>query len=597
MKKLLYIFLILFFIPFKVFASPPITGGVITSPFGPRDVGERASTFHKGVDIYVPSGTPIIAPAKGRVNHGAGNGYIYWTEITLDDGSYYLFGDCSSDTLMCQSGYVSEGTIIGYTGGDAYDGPLGYSTGPHVHIEYSPLGEFGSRVDPVPFLKALGMDLSVETISPSDNGHDNINLPWGIEGMYELGENIQDIMKQVVEAAGRGFNFLQNACYALLLVLCIIDLTIPIMTSGMTISMQFIITKIVKYGFLMFIMLNWQTIINDLFLSFVTSVSTTFTNNPHIGDDVSQPQMILQKAIFMVTPALNKIASFGSWDFYTNLSTIIPIYLATFITIGVFFVFACYIMLIYIEFYVVAALSICTFPFSAFGFTKFIAEGSLGHIVSSTIKLTIISIMVSFCVICIRDADPGNIFTVQTPSTQAIGTGTITGPPNLVALATKKAQKYGIPVSLFLAQIQLESSWNPNAISQAGAQGLGQLMPGTAEGLGCSDPFNPEQNLEAAAKYMKQLHDIYDDWNYSLAAYNGGPGNITAGEPLPGWAKEYIDLVNANLSGSYTINNGINSEAMIKFILMCLSLIGLAFLTARIPTSLLKILGGKYELS
>lgn len=122
-------------------------------------------------------------------------------------------------------------------------------------------------------------------------------------------------------------------------------------------------------------------------------------------------------------------------------------------------------------------------------------------------------------------------------------------------------------------------------------------MPGTAAGLGCSDPFNPEQNLEAAAKYMKQLHDMYGDWNYALAAYNGGPGNVTAGEPLPGWAQEYIDLVNGNLSGSYTVNNGINSEAMIKFILMCLSLIGLAFLTARIPTSLLKMLGGKYELS
>ena len=201
-----------------------------------------------------------------------------------------------------------------------------------------------------------------------------------------------------------------------------------------------------KYGFLMFIMLNWQTIINDFFLSFVTSVSTTFANNPDIGNDVSQPQMVLQKAIFMVTPALNKIASFGSWDFYTNLSTVL----------------ACYIMLVYIEFYVVSALSICTFPFAAFGFSKFVAEGSLGHIVSSTIKLTIISIMVGFCVICIRDANPGDIFTVQTPSEQVTGTGTITGPPDLVALATQKAQKYGIPVSLFLAQIQLESSWNPS---------------------------------------------------------------------------------------------------------------------------------------
>lgn len=182
MKKIIFICLIIFLIPFKVLASPPIIGGEVTSPFGPRDAGGRASTFHKGIDVYVPSGTPIVAPANGTVNHGAGGGYIYWTEITLEDGSYYMFGDCSSDTLMCQTGYVTEGTVIGYTGGDAYDGPLGYSTGPHVHIEYSPLGEFGNRVDPVPFLEALGMDLSGETMpsggsGPAVMGHDNVMLP------------------------------------------------------------------------------------------------------------------------------------------------------------------------------------------------------------------------------------------------------------------------------------------------------------------------------------------------------------------------------------------------------------------------------------
>lgn len=98
------------------------------------------------------------------------------------------------------------------------------------------------------------MDLSGETMpsggsGPAVMGHDNVMLPWGVESMYELGASIQDIMKQVVEAAGRGFDFLQDACFALLLVLCILDLTLPMMTSGMTISMQFAITKIMKYGF------------------------------------------------------------------------------------------------------------------------------------------------------------------------------------------------------------------------------------------------------------------------------------------------------------------------------------------------------------
>ncbi len=601
MKKLTLIFIILIcLIPSVVFAVPPFSGGEVTSPFGPRDAGADASSDHAGIDVGIPSGVPIVAPQNGTVNHGAGNGYIYWVGIQLEDGNYLLFGDCSAETLNGPTGYVTAGTVIGYSGGDYYKGPLGYSSGPHAHIEHSPNGEFGARIDPVPYLISLGMDLSGDITATgsggSFGGSDNIMLPWGIEGMYKIGDSIQEIMEQLVELAGKGYELLQKACISLLIALMLIDLTLPMLT-GLTISLPYVMSKVIKYGLLLFIFINWQTIINDFFMSFVSSVAQTYSNNPEIGNAVSQPQLVLQKSIYMVTPALNKIASFGAMDFISNLGTILPIYLTTFLTIAIFFILACYIMLVYVEFYIVAALSVCTFPFVASNFTKFIAEGSLGHILTSTIKLTVISIMVGLCVICIKDANPGNIFEVTTPSTTVSGTGTVTGPTDLVALASEKANKYGIPTSLFLAQIQLESSWNPNAVSGAGAQGLGQLMPGTAEWLGCSDPFNPEQNLEAAAKYMKYLHDMYGDWNYALAAYNGGPGQITSGEALPQWALDYINLVNGNMSGSYVANNGINAEAMVKFIAMCISLVGLAFLTMYIPKTITEKLGGNFEVS
>lgn len=584
------------------FAAPPIAGGEITSPFGPRNAGGQASSFHKGVDVYVGSGTPIVAPVSGTVGHGAGDGYIYWCDIEGDNGNYYLFGDCGSDTLYCQTGYVAEGSIIGYTGGDVYDGPLGYSTGEHVHIEVHPGGEGCDAVDPVPYLEALGVDLSGDQIPSGEGsrigGSDNITLPWGIEGMYELGDSINQFMKAIVDTTGKGYSALQAAALSLLTVLCILDFTLPILVSGMTISVQIAMTKIIKYGFLFFIITNWQKLINEFFLSMVTSVSATFIGDSSIiADNVSQPQLLMQKCVFMVSPALNKIASYGSIDFVQNIGTILPIYLCTFLTLGIFFCLSCYIMLVYVEFYVSAALSVCTFPFSALGFTKFIGEGSLGHVVTSTLKLMILSIMVGLCVFCIKDAASQDLFKVTTPATTVTGTGSVSGPDDLVALATAKAQKYGIPVSLFLAQIQTESGWNPNVVSSVGAEGLGQLMPDTAAGLGCDDPFNPEQNLEAAAKYMQQLHDEFGDWNYALAAYNGGPASLSRNEPLPGWAQDYVNQVNGNLSGAYIAKKGITAEAMSKYILMCLSLIGLAFLTMRIPKSLMNALGGRFELS
>lgn len=598
-KKIKYIIIFLFclIIPHIAFAYAPISGGPITSPFGPRNVGGRASTFHHGVDVGTSSGTPIYAPADGTVGHGAGGGYIYWCDITGNDGNYYLFGDCQSDTLTCATGYVKAGTLIGYTGGDYYDGPLGYSNGAHVHIEVHPGGENFPAVNPVPYLQKLGVSLSGTSNTSTTGASDNITVPWGVENMYQIGDTINSTMKSIVNVINSGYSALQKIGYYLLGIFCVLDLCLPILRS-LNITFDFLVRKLIKFGFLFAFLENWQSIINNFFLSFVKTTSSVFTSDSTvISTNISQPQLLLQKGIFMVTPAIKKIAEFGSIDFLRNFGEIFPIYFFTFLVIFIFFAVSCYIMLAYIEFYFFAAISVFAYPFSALGYTKFLGEGALGGLVTHSIKLLATCIMVALAVTCIKDASPGDIFKVTSTATTITGTASISGASNLVSIAKEKAQKYDIPQTLFLAQIQTESSWNPNAVSSVGAEGLGQLMPSTAAGLGCEDPFDPESNLEAAAKYMRQLHDQFGDWNYALAAYNGGPASITKGEPLPGWAKAYINQVNGNLSGSYISVNSISTEAMTKYILMCTALIALAILTVYIPSVITNKLGGKFELS
>ncbi len=79
---------------------------------------------------------------------------------------------------------------------------------------------------------------------------------------------------------------------------------------------------------------------------------------------------------------------------------------------------------------------------------------------------------------------------------------------------------------LFVALIDQESRFDPRAISPKGAQGLGQLMPDTADLLGVSDPFDPAENLDAAARYFTAQLARFGDVRLALAAYNAGPHRV-----------------------------------------------------------------------
>src|SRR5262249_21597249 len=114
---------------------------------------------------------------------------------------------------------------------------------------------------------------------------------------------------------------------------------------------------------------------------------------------------------------------------------------------------------------------------------------------------------------------------------------------------TAAAQRNGLDPALLAGLIKQESGFNPNAGSSAGAQGLTQLMPGTAAGLGVTDLHDPAQSIEGGARYLaQQLKTFNGDVARALAAYNAGPGAVQRFGGVPPYAEtqNYVRAVQAN---------------------------------------------------
>jgi soluble lytic murein transglycosylase-like protein len=100
-------------------------------------------------------------------------------------------------------------------------------------------------------------------------------------------------------------------------------------------------------------------------------------------------------------------------------------------------------------------------------------------------------------------------------------------PAEFADTVRRAAAYYSLPEALIWAVMHVESAFNPQAVSDKGAQGLLQLMPGTAEEMGVSDPFDPEQNIFGGARYLRLLANKFDgDLVLALSAYNAGGGAV-----------------------------------------------------------------------
>lgn len=100
-------------------------------------------------------------------------------------------------------------------------------------------------------------------------------------------------------------------------------------------------------------------------------------------------------------------------------------------------------------------------------------------------------------------------------------------------LVQEAAKNFDVNPLLVDSVIQVESNYNPYAVSPKGAQGLMQLMPSTAQRFGVTDTFDPRQNIEAGVRYLKFLQDTFQDDRLAIAAYNAGEKAVAKYKDVP----------------------------------------------------------------
>jgi hypothetical protein len=123
---------------------------------------------------------------------------------------------------------------------------------------------------------------------------------------------------------------------------------------------------------------------------------------------------------------------------------------------------------------------------------------------------------------------------------------------------SESARAYGVAPELVASVIAVESNFNPNAVSWRFARGLMQLMPGTAARFGVTKVFDPQQNIEAGTRYLKELLLRYKgDLALTLAAYNAGPDRVGQYRSVPPYreTRDYVRRVTEKFHKTYRASN------------------------------------------
>lgn len=222
-------------------------------------------------------------------------------------------------------------------------------------------------------------------------------IPWEVSTMTSLGDSITSIIQTVASAAITAFGNLQQFAFVTLLALSIVDIAFTgIILNGFKINFGTVIKKTILYSVFIALVRNWDTAINYL-IGYAESTITTYSGSAVVPVGMTQPQLLLRYAVNAVNPALNFLASQRGTDYWLHLPSMLTIQIMTWGCIVFFIYMAGKIAMTYIQFYVIAAMTLVTFPFGVVKYKPLHTahSGMLTALVQATIEMVVMGVMVA----------------------------------------------------------------------------------------------------------------------------------------------------------------------------------------------------------
>lgn len=536
---LLFLVIIVNFIAIKTaFASdliwPATQTGEITSPFGPRG-NYGSGSFHYGVDIGYDAGIPVVATADGIIDfYGEASGFEYAAVIYHPNvGVSTLYGDIDLIQGVHSGQEIKQGDIIGVIGPTR-----GTSTGPHLHYEIHTQrypyfgGASNGAIDPLPYLNGAEVSSDYSQLWENDTHTD-----WTF--IADIALPIRDTVNTIVEACTKAVSLLTPYIMYFFISFATISLvlsTFELMTSNVGTSgvFTFILSKILVYGMVIFLILNWSTFLNLMKDSFsqMGAIATDQTLE-EAGELVSNPADIIQKGANLVVPFFNYAGSFHSKvAIAMSLPSIILVLFMGVAILIMFTLIGIQVMLAYIEFYIICIVSLFDLIFAGFkeiSHLRFVGNG-INALFSVSMNLLWYIVFTFLLSMQLTSANFADMTTIG----------------QRVAVDLDDAGSEAITV--FMAAIKTKESSNDYYVYSSDGYGYGAYQISFTNwnawvkeaGLSADYDWEPHSKMQPAwsperqdsvARYkMLQYYEQYGSWRAVAEAWHGGAGNVGSGD-------------------------------------------------------------------